>query len=258
MRRIALYSDIHGNTDALDAVFADMARCGVSERVCLGDLVGYGADPAGVIAMVRDSGDVVIQGNYDRGVGGRLGDCGCYYATAQARSDGEASYEYTVRAVGEVDAAWLASLPESVTVEHEGARILYCHGSPRRVNEYLLPDRTDSQLTRLAEQADADLVCVGHVHLPYHRVPSPGIHYVSSGSVGKPKDGDPRAGWVELVLGSASDVATTGDPQAGRVGDTDVHAAVVVHRVEYDIAAQISAMAKAGLPHTLMDALAGA
>ncbi|PKQ20313.1 MAG: YfcE family phosphodiesterase [Actinobacteria bacterium HGW-Actinobacteria-6] len=255
MRRIALYSDIHGNPDALDAVYDDMAGVGVAERVCLGDLVGYGADPAGVIARVRASGDAVVQGNYDRGIGGRLGNCGCYYATEQAKVEGEASYDFTDAHVGDVDSAWLAGLPSELRLEYHGVSIVLCHGSPRRVNEYLLPDRTDTQLERLAREAFADVVCVGHVHVPYHRTPAPGVHYVSSGSVGKPKDGDSRACWVELVLGTEQEALATGDALAAPAGCTDIFVAAVFHRVRYDIESQVHAMAEAGLPTSFGEAL---
>ncbi len=255
MRRIALYSDIHGNIQALDAVYSDMALAGVAERYCLGDLVGYGGDPVAVIACVREAGDTVIQGNYDRGIGGRLGECGCYYATDDARANGAASYAFTESAVGDADAAWLAVLPAAITLEHDGARIMLCHGSPRKVNEYLLPDRSDAQLARLAGDAGADLVCVGHVHMPYHRVVAPGVHYVSSGSVGKPKDGDPRACWVELVLGAEQDVQATGDADAGLLGPEGVWLGATVHRVAYDIEAAAAAVRRAGLPDALAEAL---
>ena len=99
--------------------------------------------------------------------------------------------------------------------------MLFAHGSPRKINEYLMPDRPDAQLVRLAENAEADVVCVGHVHLPYHRTLTgtggARIDYVNAGSVGRPKDGDPRACWVELVLGD----------EAARSSE--------VHRVAYDV-----------------------
>ena len=91
-------------------------------------------------------------------------------------------------------------------------RVLLVHGSPRKINEYLLPDRADELLARLAAAAEADVVCVGHVHVPYHRlvpVPDGAVHYISTGSVGKPKDGDPRACWVELLIGPADEVLRT-------------------------------------------------
>ena len=242
MRRIALFSDVHGNLPALDAVLADIATAGLDDVYCLGDLVGYGPDPSGVIARIRDAGIPTIRGNYDDGIGNRRGQCGCYYATAEARADGEASYAFTDAALDDADHEWLSALPDTLRFEHGGLRVLLAHGSPRKINEYLLPDRTDTFLAKLADEAEADVVCVGHVHVPYHRELAGGdgrtVHYVSSGSVGKPKDGDPRAGWVELCL-------------ADRGGGVET----ALRRVAYDIDAVVSAMARAGLPARLGAAL---
>jgi predicted phosphodiesterase len=244
VRRIALLSDIHGNLAALDAVLADIDAAGIEERCCLGDLVGYGPDPAGVIDRVRASGMPTILGNYDEGIAQRRGECGCYYATPLARSDGAASYAYTEPLVDDGCAAWLLGLAREIRFEQAGLRVLLSHGSPRRINEYLLSDRTDEQLARLAAEAEADLVCVGHIHVPYVRsLAGPDgarVVYVSDGSVGKPKDGDPRACWAELLLGDA--------------GEVDA----VFHRVAYAVEAVAAAMRAAGLPETLVAALSAA
>jgi predicted phosphodiesterase len=241
LRRIALLSDIHGNLPALDAVLADIDAAGVAERYCLGDLVGYGPDPSGVIDRIRATGIPTILGNYDEGIAQRRGECGCHYATEQARADGAASYAFTEPLVDDEHAAWLNTLPHEIRLDHGGLRILLAHGSPRKINEYLLPDRTDAQLARLAAGAGTDVVCVGHVHIPYHRVlagaSGQAVHYVSAGSVGKPKDGDWRACWTELLLGDAGQVEA------------------FFHRVEYDIDAVATAMRAAGLPESLIVAL---
>jgi predicted phosphodiesterase len=272
MRRIALYSDIHANVPALEAVYADIDASGIEERYCLGDLIGYGPDPIGVVERVRESGDPTIQGNYDEGVAKRAGSCGCYYSTDAARADGERSYDFTESMLDEASATWLLSRDLHIPLEHEGARILLVHGSPRKINEYLLLDRSEKQLTRLAEEAEADAVCHGHIHIPYHRsFPAVAdadrgavgaedagtIHFVSSGSVGKPKDGDPRAGWVELAIGERADVAAAAsyDASLGAVGTTDVWLGVVVHRVAYDIEVVAERMLERGLPPTLVQAL---
>jgi predicted phosphodiesterase len=263
MRRIALFSDIHGNLPALDAALADIGACEIEENYCLGDLVGYGPDPVGVIDRIRVLGIPTILGNYDEGIGHRRGECGCYYATTRARSDGAASYEFTERLVDDERAAWLAALPTTIRFEYEGVRALLAHGSPRKINEYLLPDRSDEQLARLAAAVDADVVCVGHVHMPYHRALAGErgtVHYVSSGSVGKPKDGDPRACWVELLIGSSADLrdAVAHDPALATAGDTDVCVGVNVHHVEYDIESVTREMLRVGLPMTLAEALLSA
>jgi predicted phosphodiesterase len=263
MRRIALFSDVHANLPALDAVLADIGAQGVREVYCLGDLVGYGPDPMGAIDRIRALGISTVQGNYDEGVGNRRADCGCYYPTEQARKDGAASLAYTSRTVDPEHAAWLAALPPALRFEYRGVKVLLAHGSPRKVNEYLMPDRSDEQLARLAEAADADVVCVGHVHVPYHRALAGAhgtVHYVSSGSVGKPKDGDPRACWAELLIGPEEDVrdAAFGDASETTAGDTDTCVGARFHRVDYDVPAVAREMIRAGLPATLAAALRSA
>lgn len=263
MRRVALLSDVHANLVALEAVLDDIAACGVEELYCLGDLVGYGPDPAGVVERIRRAGIPTIQGNYDEGIGNRRGACGCYYATEKAEADGAASIAFTERALDDADHQWLASLPPQIRFGHAGARVLLAHGSPRRNNEYLLPDRSDEQLARLADDAEADVVCIGHIHVPYHRALTAGdgrtVHYVSSGSVGKPKDGDARAGWVELMMGSREPVVEScADESAAAVAATDLWLGVVSHRVDYDIERVAAAIVAVGLPDTLADALRSA
>ncbi len=249
MSRFALYSDIHGNIDALDAVLGDIAAAGISERYCLGDLVGYGPDPSAVIVRVRQTGDVVIRGNYDDGVGARRGECGCFYATPEAAEDGASSYVWTDAALDDAEHDWLASLPLEHRFVAEGVRVLLTHGSPRKINEYLLLDRPDHNLAKLAEIADAEVICLGHVHIPYHRVVELAsgrvAHFISSGSVGKPKDGDPRACWVEVLIGPA-----TADAVAGAAS-----VAMCVHRVAYDIGAVAERLLVAGLPPRFAEAL---
>jgi predicted phosphodiesterase len=224
MRRIALYSDIHGNAPALEAVLGDIAASGIGERYCLGDLVGYGPDPSAVIATVRGTGDPVVKGNYDDGIGRRAGSCGCYYPTPEDKLIGAESYARTDAALDEAEHEYLTTLLPEVRLEEAGARVLLCHGSPRRINEYLMPDRPDDNLAKLADLGRADVVCAGHIHIPYHRVLTApdgrAVHYVSDGSVGKPKDGDPRACWAELVFGTKAEVnaACEGDRAAGPVG----------------------------------------
>ncbi|MEL7668415.1 MAG: metallophosphoesterase family protein [Actinomycetota bacterium] len=242
MRQIALYSDIHANVPALEAVLADIVCAGIAERYCLGDLVGYGADSSGVIDCVRATGDPVIRGNYDDGVGKRLGSCGCYYPTEEDKAMGAESYARTDAALDDAERDYLAALPDDIRLDVEGARVLLCHGSPRRINEYLMPDRPDSNLAKLADIGEADVVCVGHVHIPYHRVLTApdgrAVHYVNDGSVGKPKDGDPRPCWAELVFGTKAEVneRCEGDAAAGPVGAPGeaerVWLGVIFHRPE--------------------------
>lgn len=258
-RRIALFSDIHGNLTALDRVLGDISSCGCSEAYCLGDVVGYGPEPAACIERMRERGTPTIRGNYDDGVGKRLGQCGCFYDSEQAKADGKKSYAFTDKALSDDQHEWLAALPDDIRLESRGLRVLLTHGSPRKINEYLMPDRPSAQLARLADNAMADVVCVGHVHAPYHRIVTADdgrrVHYVNAGSVGKPKDGDPRACWVELLLVSPDepDVPLVDTLEHG--GTDGALVGSIVHRVSYDVEAVAARVIAVGLPARLAGAL---
>ncbi|MFW5942623.1 MAG: metallophosphoesterase family protein [Chloroflexota bacterium] len=199
MERIVVFGDIHGNLPALEAVFEDMARRGFEKnRYCLGDLVGYGTFPNEVIDHIRQRRIPTIMGNYDQGVGNSSDDCGCAYRTEEARALGKRSIAWSNALTSDENKAYLRQLARDIPLQLGGLHVLLAHGSPRRINEYLYEDRPDSSLERIMDQAQVDVLVVGHTHKPYHRVLPSGRHVINAGSVGKPKDGDPRACYVVL------------------------------------------------------------
>ena len=122
MTTVAVFSDVHGNLTALQAVLADVRAHAVDRVYCLGDLVGYGPDPNGVIDTVREEGIPTIMGNYDEGVGFDLGHCGCFYPDAEAKRIGAASYEFTSRTVTAERKTYLRELPRELRLEIDGLR----------------------------------------------------------------------------------------------------------------------------------------
>lgn len=233
MEVLGFVSDIHGNALALQAVLADIEARGIERVYCLGDLVGYGPDPEGVIDRVRVAGLPCIMGNYDDGIGFERGGCGCFYPDDAARQIGAASYRFTVGAVSAEGKAWLRALPAELHIEAGGHRLHLVHGSPRRINEYLLTDRDPRTFERLAAAETDDVLVFGHTHAPWHREYG-GVHFVNVGSVGRPKDGDPRAAYTLL-----------------RVGPGLVEAETV--RVAYDAEETARGVLAAGLPAELAD-----
>jgi predicted phosphodiesterase len=198
MDYLTIFGDIHANLPALEAVFQDMDARGLGHLYCLGDLVGYGTSPNEVVEAIRARGIPTLMGNYDQGVGSDSDDCGCAYRTAEARALGERSIAWTNAHTSAANKAFLRDLPAHIRLRIGDLRVALVHGSPRRVNEYLYEDRPDSSFERLLDLAEADVMVCGHTHLPYHkRLPS-GRHVINAGSVGKPKDHDPRAGYVVL------------------------------------------------------------
>lgn len=207
MQTLTIFGDIHGNLPALEAVFADMDARGLTERYCLGDLVGYGTFPNEVVNLIRERKTPTLMGNYDLGVGNDSDDCGCAYKTEAAEALGKRSIAWTNAHTTEENKTFLRRLPREIPLRAEALSVLLVHGSPRRVNEYLYEDRPEASLERLLDQAKAEVLVCGHTHLPYHRVLPSGRHVINAGSVGKPKDHDPRAGYVVLrIAGSKLDV----------------------------------------------------
>lgn len=228
--RIALLSDMHGNSAATETVLAAIDAAQPDEVICLGDLVGYGARPNEVIDLVRERGIPTIMGNYDDGVGFDRDDCGCAYKDDGERERGQASLMWTRGVVDDGRKAFLQGFVPELRREANGVRIRLVHGSPRRMNEYLFEDRDEGSLKRIAAMADADVLVFGHTHKPWHREID-GVLFVNTGSVGKPKDGDPRACWVLLTVREDGTVE------------------VDTRRVDYDIDAMAAAIREAeGLP----------
>lgn len=197
--RVAVITDIHANLPALEAVLASIDAAGVDALYCGGDLVGYGPHPNEVCALVESRGIPTIHGNYDYAIGRDLTDCGCAYVTAHDRDLGQGSVDWTLEHTGAAAKAFMRKLPFDIHFSMGDRRIRLVHGSPRKVNEYLFEDKPDSLYRRLAAQAECDVLVFGHTHRPWIKEHG-GVVFVNCGSVGKPKDGDPRAAYAMLEL----------------------------------------------------------
>jgi len=210
--KIALFSDIHANLPALEAVLRDIEEKKPDAIYCLGDLVGYAPWPNEVVQEIRKRGIPTIAGNYDYGISLHSDDCGCAYKTDVEKAMGKISISYTNKFVGDNERNYLRTLPRHIRLEFsflekEFFSVLVVHGSPRRINEYLFEDRDEKSLLRIMEQANADIMAFGHTHKPYHRILEQKTegkthyrHAINIGSVGKPKDGDTRACYVMLTI----------------------------------------------------------
>jgi putative phosphoesterase len=200
MEYITVFGDIHANLPALEIVIKDMDDKESGYRYCLGDLVGYGTSPNEVIEVIRDSGVPTIMGNYDQGIGHSSDDCGCAYRDEFSKQLGKRSIAWTNQNTTPENKAFLRGLLDNFPLQMGDLKVLLVHGSPRKINEYLYEDRPESSLERLMDQAGVDVLVCGHTHIPYHRVLSSGRHVINAGSVGKPKDNDPRACYILLEV----------------------------------------------------------
>lgn len=236
--RYALLSDIHANLQALDAVLADIDRRGDTDAINhLGDLVGYSSNPNEVVARLTDRGIAGVAGNYDSTVATGYPHCGCRSESPRQEELAHISFSWTCANVSAATRRRLLGLPFRLDLKPLGGHvpgptITLVHATPTNNLVYVTEDRSDEFLRKAAASAGlqaGDALCFGHTHKPWHRVVD-GIHFINSGSVGRPKDGDWRAGYVRL------DVAASGALTVDHV------------RVPYDVDAAAAGVAAAGLP----------
>jgi putative phosphoesterase len=246
--KIALFSDIHSNLPALEAFFKDVEKHQPDVLYCLGDLVGYHIWPNEVINEIRKRGIPTIAGNYDQGIGLMSNDCGCAYKEEHEKDMGKISISYTNSIVKPDERKYLRTLPAHIKVEfqlnNDKLNLLLVHGSPRKINEYLFEDRKEKSMMRIMEGADADIMCFGHTHKPYHRVfeytkeDKPAYrHAINIGSVGKPKDGDPRGCYALLNINDDS----------SKLNKDSIHVEFI--RFDYDIEKAAKAIESSILPN---------
>lgn len=250
--RIAFFGDIHANLPALTACLNDINSRKPDAVYCLGDLVGYNIWPNEVINEIRRRNIPTIAGNYDQGVGRAGDDCGCAYKTDHDKSNGEKSIAYTNSIVKPDERKYLRALPSHIRLEYElndGAKfdLLMVHGSPRKINEYLFVDREEKSMLRIMEQAEAHIMLFGHTHKPYHRIIKDEAgnfrHAINIGSVGKPKDNDPRGCYVLLTLNESFSITQSDSFKVEFI------------RFEYDVEKAAKAVEDSPLPNDFADML---
>jgi predicted phosphodiesterase len=206
--RYILISDIHANLPALEAVLEHgSTQTGVTGIHHLGDLGGYAPWPNEVIALLREREIEGVAGNYDSTVAADYKHCGCRYQDPRQEELSHISYDWTRRHILAENKAFLGTLPFRIDLRPQGGHapgpaVILVHGTPTLNTLYWTEDRPDDFCLKMAEHAGAskgDVICFGHTHKPWHREVE-GIHFLNTGSVGRPKDGDWRAGYVVLDM----------------------------------------------------------
>ena len=233
--KIAIFSDIHGNAIALEAVLKDIKTRQIDLVFCLGDLVGYGAYPNEVIDLIRSNHIPSIMGNYDDAVGYNRDDCGCDYKDPQMIVLGLRSLDWMKEHVGAENKIYLRGLLHRLEFNIFGQRVLLVHGSPRKINEYLVEDHPAEFCLQLINEAETDVLVCGHTHLANFKNLE-GKFLINPGSVGKPKDGDSRAGYLIIQF-----------------EESKLNTEIV--RVPYDVEAMARAIEATDLPHQFAEAL---
>jgi predicted phosphodiesterase len=209
--RIAVFGGVYNNYLALAAALQDIARRGVDACYCLGDLGAFGPYPDRVFPLLFEHHVQCIQGNYDNSLANDLADCQCGYTDPRDNHFARISYEYTYTNTSHPNRAWLRSLPAERRLRLGRYELLLCHGSPRRMNEFLWESTTSTHfLEHLAHAHQADVILATHTGIKWHRsLSSPlapaseerGVdrHFVNVGVLGRPENDGHTNVWYTLL-----------------------------------------------------------
>jgi predicted phosphodiesterase len=198
--RIAVFGGVYNNYLALEAALRDVRSRGAEAVYCLGDLGAFGPHPDRVFPLLREYGAQSVQGNYDHSVGNGLADCQCGYTDPRDNHFARISYEYTFSHTDPANRAWLKELPAERRLQLGRYRLLLCHGSPRKTNEFLWESTCPTHfLEHLADAHGADVILATHTGIKWHRPLSGDRHFVNVGVLGRPEN-DGRANvWYTLL-----------------------------------------------------------
>jgi len=198
--RIAIFGGVYSNHLALTALLEDAPRRAAARIFCLGDLGAFGPHPDKVFPLLRDAQIPVVQGNYDNSVGNNLADCQCGYTDAKDNYFARLSYDYTFANTAPENKTWMRDLPGEIRLDLNGVRVLLCHGSPRKMNEFLWETTTSvGFLERLCQDFEADVIVGTHTGLHWHRALRSGKHFINCGAIGRPANDGRTCVWYTLL-----------------------------------------------------------
>jgi predicted phosphodiesterase len=198
--RIAVFGGIYSNHLALTAALDDARQRGAQALYCLGDLGAFGPHPDRVFPLLREAAVLCIQGNYDNSIGNELADCQCGYTDPRDNWFARLSYDYTFRHTNPDNRAWMRELPGQRRITLGRYRLLLCHGSPRKINEFLWESTTSTHfLDHLAGVHEADVMLTTHTGIKWHRPLSGDKHFVNVGVLGRPENDGRTCVWYALL-----------------------------------------------------------
>ncbi|MER3416397.1 MAG: metallophosphoesterase [Gemmataceae bacterium] len=198
--RIAVFGGVYSNYLALQAALADMKRRGLDALYCLGDMGAFGPYPDRVFPLLWQAGVQCIQGNYDHAISNDLPDCQCGYTDPKDNYFAALSYRYTYDHTSTPYRDWLRQLPEHIQVMLGPYRLLMCHGSPRRMNEFLWESTCpDHFLHYLLDRYTCDVLLVTHTGIKWHRQLAGDRHVINVGAIGRPENDGRTCVWYTVV-----------------------------------------------------------
>jgi diadenosine tetraphosphatase ApaH/serine/threonine PP2A family protein phosphatase len=213
--RIALLGGLYSNYLALAEALRIARARGVDAIFALGDFGAFGPHPDRTVDLLREARVPAIQGNYEESLSTGAGDCHCGYTDPRDNHFAQISYDYTRQNTSREHKAWMGTLPGHIRLTVGRRKLLLCHGSPRKINEFLWESTTPVAFIRkLLRDVDADLVVCTHTGLHWTRLVEPGRGVVNAGVLGRPAN-DGRANvWLTLVEGRDGELAVEHVPVA--------------------------------------------
>ncbi len=233
--KIGVFGDIHGNIEALKASYDAAMALKPDKLYHLGDLGGYAPFVNEVVDFMIERGIDGVRGNYDEAVANDRAHCGCKYEDPVQAEMAQQSFEWTKKHASQTSKEYMKKLPDSLLFFSSEKRVKLFHAAPHKNNLYWYEDRPDKFFHEMAEKADADIIVYGHTHKPYKKELS-GKTFINAGSVGKSKDGDPRACFAVIEMTPNS---VTAD----------------FIRVPYDVEKAATAIITSGLPPYFAESL---
>lgn len=239
--RIACFGGVYSNYLALEVAIRDARRRQVDAIYCLGDMGAFGPHPDRVFDFLYDAGVVCLQGNYDDSIGNALDDCQCGYTDPRDNHFAQISYDYTLANTSQQHRKFLRDLPPQARIKLGPLQVLLCHGSPRKVNEFLWESTTSTAfLDSLAGSQRADVIAATHTGIKWSRELADGKAFVNVGVLGRPENDGTTNVWYTILEHSSQHGLN-----------------IEFIPVEYDFARLAREMRDEGLPEEFVETVLG-
>ncbi len=236
--RVALFGGVYSNHLALRAAVRDARSRDAQALYCLGDLGAFGPNPDKVFPILEEAGIDVVRGNYDDSIARGLDDCQCGYTDPRDNHFARISYQYTYRKTSPTSRKRMANYPDQIRLRLGTQTVLLCHGSPRRMNEFLWESTTPTHfLEGLLTRHQADVVAATHTGLHWSRALRDGGLFVNVGALGRPANDGRTEVWYTLL-----------DAASGRVESSFIP-------VAYDHEGLAAEMVEEGLPSEFIETI---